>query len=380
MESKIIQWLRNARKIARHLLDVREEDVPAELDAFPELSTPEYYIRKAAQKEALDRKYGWDAFVASQRRARARRRMRIAGYAASAAVLVTAGTMLYLRLSDASPTPVTAELDPGTPRATLITGQGEEIVLTGYYVGTATGDGTVITTPEEGRLAYEATGAESDEPLRHTLRTPRGGEYSLELPDGTRIWLNSETELSYTVGTHSDTREVTLSGEAYFEVAHDPSRPFFVNSTTIKVHATGTAFNVSAYADEPEVHVTLVEGGVNIEDQTQVLASLTPNEQFSMDTASGKYSVRTVNPEVANAWKDGYFYFDDEPLGSIIRKLQRWYDVKIETSVPGLSDYRFSGRTKKYDSANNVLYMLELTREIQYEILDDSTIRIEPYR
>ena len=171
-------------------------------------------------------------------------------------------------------------------------------------------------------------------------------------------------------------REVILEGEAYFEVAHDTTRPFYVKACGIDIRATGTAFNVMAYGNEPECKVTLVEGGVNIEKNEFLISQLTPRIQFCIDLKTQEYKTCEVDLRVSIAWKDGIFFFEQESFRSIIAKLSRWYDITIVCNTPDLYDYRFSGEIRKYENVLKVLDMLKLTNEITYSLQADRSIMI----
>lgn len=389
MDSQIKEWIILARKISKYLLHQREpsnhQDVEnwgkqgnKQQQLLDELNQKHYFAQKAAKRKEVEEKYTWDDFVATQRKKARRRKIQFMRYAASIILILAAGSgilVYYFPKPEMPVVTVAPILIPGSMKASLVLGDGKEISLNDQLTITEK-DGTIIRNNESGELAYQKR-TEQDTTLQYnTLRVPRGGEYRLTLADGTKVWINSESELSYPTQFSANKREVYLKGEAYFEIAPNKQQPFFVNSNRILVRATGTAFNVMAYQDEPELQVTLVEGGVNIEENLKVISKLTPNHQFSLNKANGQFSVISVDPRSATVWKNGRFYFDNEMLASIIRKLSRWYNVEIQCVDPEITQYKFSGEIRKYEDASQVLNMLKLTNEITYTIQPDKKIII----
>lgn len=265
--------------------------------------------------------------------------------------------------------------NPGWKKAFLTLDNGNEIFLDKQLL-LKEEDGTVIRNTQIGEVSYQDEGGVPlDSVTRYnTLFIPRGGEYQITLADGTKVWMNSDSKLIFPVRFPGNKREVILEGEAYFEVAHDTTRPFCVKACGIDIRATGTAFNVMAYSDEPECKVTLVEGGVNIEKNEFLISQLTPRMQFCIDLKTQEYKTTEVDLRVSTAWKDGIFFFEQESFRSIIAKLSRWYDITIVCNTPDLYDYRFSGEIRKYENALKVLDMLKLTNEITYLLQADHSI------
>ena len=166
----------------------------------------------------------------------------------------------------------------------------------------------IVNDTVTGKVSYHVneTGME-DSLVFNTLIVPKGGEYSLELPDGTVVWVNSESALRFPEKFTSNRREVFLEGEAYFEVKKDANRPFYVHTEAGKVRVLGTAFNVCAYSNDRFWQTTLVEGSVMInQEEKEVL--LKPNEQYQIDVRTGKAGLREVLPELYTSWRDGKFY------------------------------------------------------------------------
>lgn len=219
------------------------------------------------------------------------------------------------------------DIAPGGNKATLTLSDGRTVELKGDQDGIETGggltylDGTPVIDQEHFSADYAI------------LEIPRGGQYRVTLPDGSRVWLNSESTLRYPLRFAGERREVELEGEAYFEVtrsvsAEDRLIPFYVNTRTQIVEVIGTEFNISAYPGETETRTTLVAGVVKtFNPQTNRSNRLTPGQE-SVSTQEG-IQVRQANVEAAIAWKSGVFYFDDTPFPQMIAEIARWYDIDV---------------------------------------------------
>ena len=239
---------------------------------------------------------------------------------------------------------------PGGFKARLLTESGEIFDL--EEKGVLQVDGNRLQNDGE-RLVYgqEQEGASV---RRHTLQVPRGGEYHLVLADGTQVWLNAETELTYPTAFPGDNRRVRVKGEAYFEVAKDEGKPFIVEMEGWQVQVLGTAFNVSAYPAERQ-HVTLAEGCVRA-IQGEEVEVLSPGEQAEI-TSQGM-AVREVNVENYTAWRKKRFVFRSEPFPDLVKELERWYDVRIILDE-GVRDIRLTVNLPKYEELNRLLTIIE---------------------
>ena len=219
-----------------------------------------------------------------------------------------------------------------------------------------------------GKVSYHVnkTGME-DSLVFNTLIVPKGGEYSLELPDGTVVWVNSESSLRFPEKFTSNRREVFLEGEAYFEVKKDANRPFYVHTEVGKVRVLGTAFNVCAYSNDRFWQTTLVEGSVMInQEEKEVL--LKPNEQYQIDVRTGKAGLREVLPELYTSWRDGKFYFKAYTFEELVEKLERWYDFKMFYMNEEIKTRRFSGVVNKYQPLEEMFKFLQMTSDVQFNV------------
>ncbi len=263
-----------------------------------------------------------------------------------------------------------AEILPGGNRAVLTLSDGTTVDLSEAQTGIIVGDdditysdGTeVLESGIKSQVAPERTESpDSYQPAgRHgvlalnSISTPKGGTYQIILPDGTRVWLNASSTLEYPNRFSGATRTVELTGEAYFEIAHNQHKPFYVAANGTRVKVLGTHFNVMAYADEAFVETTLLEGSVSV-STGNVNRIIKPGEQAQ--TARESMNVVKANLEKAVAWKNGYFYFKDTDLKTVMRQISRWYNVDVEYrgDVPTTV---FSGKMYKNVHASKVLDIL----------------------
>lgn len=264
---------------------------------------------------------------------------------------------------------VAATINPGGHKAILTLADGRKISLDDAGVGKlAHQDGVTITKSADGQLVYDLSTASASSVIgTNTIETPRGGEYQVILPDGTKVWMNADSKLVFPAAFSGDQRKVELSGEAYFEVARNKRKPFLVSSAGQTVEVLGTHFNISAYSDDNSLKTTLLEGSVKVVGKTSGQAMILVPDQQSNLSRGGMIKVAQVKAEDAIAWKNGYFLFDNEPLAEVMRKISRWYDVEIEYSGR-LTNETFVGQVSKFDKISEVLASLELTGVAHFKI------------
>lgn len=253
--------------------------------------------------------------------------------AAAAVVLAIVGIITLNRNEDRQevagiPNADSIVIVPGSNKAKLTLADGRVIDLDAAANGELADDhGAVVTKKNNGSLVYSKDG-KATAAGTHTLATPRGGQYQLSLPDGTKVWLNAASSITYPATFPDGPRKIKVTGEAYFEVAHDPKRPFRVNvNDRSEVEVLGTSFNINAYADEPATKTTLVEGSVKIVAGNGS-AVLSPGEQASLQ--EGKLSVNDgADVAAVLAWKNGQFPMKNVDLATFMRQVSRWYDVDV---------------------------------------------------
>ncbi|GEP94687.1 FecR family protein [Chitinophaga cymbidii] len=291
----------------------------------------------------------------------------------AAAILLIAlgiGAYLYVSRSD-SPRQVAVTdkaIKPGRNQAILTLGNGEKIVLTDAANGeVASRSGVKITKTADGQLVYDAANAtDENSPLEYnSIEAPAGGQWQVKLPDGSVIFLNASSGITYPTRFVGNERKVQMTGEAYFEIAPDRKMPFRVESRGQTVEVLGTHFNIMAYADEKMIRTTLLEGSVRIVTDAES-KMLEPGEQAQL--AENKLKVaRDVDMEEVMAWKNGYFKFN-ESLESIMAKIARWYDVEVEYRDKPASDLTFSGKISRSRDISGILKMLEYTGDVHFQL------------
>lgn len=264
------------------------------------------------------------------------------------------------------------DIAPGSNKATLTLTDGRTIVLTNARNGKLVEQGRMtVTKTSEGAIAYNEDSAHASQApaamVYNTLTTPRGGKYDLTLADGTKVWLDAASSITYPVAFAGHDRSVTITGQAYFEVAHNATQPFRVSANNQVIEVLGTHFNVNAYADEPVVKTTLLEGSVKI-SHDKATALLKPGEQAVVRPASSGIIVNTVDTEEATSWKNGYFFFDHEGIESVMRKVSRWYDLDIIFPKNQQITENYLGSITRYDNVSKVLAMLEFTGKVRFKL------------
>lgn len=301
-------------------------------------------------------------------------------YVAAAAIFVIPMSLYIYQRNQAKFKPVSNQLitkiTPGGNKAVLTLANGSKISLTDVKNGeVANQSGVVITKNRDSQLVYQqaAMSSTAKEITYNTIETPKGGQFQLILSDGTRVWLNAASSLRYPSTFSQGERKVELIGEAYFEVAKNAAKPFLVSSGKQIVEVLGTHFNINAYTNEPVVNTTLLEGSIKVSNPSvNTYKIIRPGQQSSIDRDDdddSEIKVKYIDTDDAVAWKNGYFMFEKEELGSILRKVSRWYDVEIENPQgEKLDKLLFSGTLSKYSDVSKVLRKLELTESIHFKI------------
>ncbi len=257
---------------------------------------------------------------------------------------------------------------PGSAKAVLILADGTSVGLTdedkvieqkGMKLANSTG-----------KLTYDNQIKTKLSPLINTLSIPRGGEYQLELSDGTKVWLNSMTRLKYPIAFSEGVRKVFLEeGEAYFEVAHDANHPFIVATNKgMEVEVLGTSFNLMAYEEETEIQTTLVEGSVQVKLNNHEKVRIKPGEQACFNKSGMSVVVNAVDVNPYIAWRNGRFVFEQEMLLGIMTKLSRWYDVDVFYQNESVKNKRLSANLKRYDSIHSFLDLFEQVSSLHFEV------------
>lgn len=295
---------------------------------------------------------------------------------AAACILIVCGVAGKYVLNQAGKSKVadgqfsTTKIVQGGNRAVLALANGQKIILDTAGVGKLTNSGSaVIYKAKDGQIVFDASVLKAQkagtEIAYNTLSTPRGGQYTVKLPDGSTVWLNAVSSLKFPSVFSGNQRVVELSGEGYFEISKDKSRPFRVKTGTQDVEVLGTHFNINAYLDEPVVATTLLEGSIKVAQRSSgKTALLTPGQQSRMGTG---INILEVDTEQFVDWKDGYFKFSRENIQSIMRKVARWYDVEV-VYEGNMTQEGFVGTVPRSKDIVEVLNALKLTGVIDYKI------------
>jgi transmembrane sensor len=300
--------------------------------------------------------------------------------AAAAVLLIGLTTGGYLALRQSKPVLVVQnqkpDLAPGRNQATLTLANGRKIYLTKSFTGKLAQQGaTVIQMGQSGAVTYNGGIAKVDgqKMAYNTLTTKRGEQFPLVLSDGTKVFLNSASSITYPVAFNGTDRKVTVKGEAFFEVVHDAAHPFKVQVANEVVEDVGTSFNINAYEDEPLMKTTLVTGRAKIISKQQSVM-LKPGQAAVSNHDSEKMVVKDVDVDQAIAWKNNYFLFDGDNLESIMRKVSRWYDVDVEFKDNSLKTLTFSGTISRFKNVSSVLKKMEWTGPVHFELVDKKII------
>ena len=263
------------------------------------------------------------------------------------------------------------QAESGSPKAILVMNTGETIELKkGETRRVANIFGVGVIQDSTGGVRFEDRGEMEEEIGKSTIVVPEKGEYFVVLGDGTKVWINSGSELEFPNRFCGDIREVKLKGEAYFEVASNPQKLFYVLAGETKVRVLGTAFNVLAYQDDLQTEVALLRGKVSF-DVADKAYVLTPGEIATLDRESGKTIIRKGDVAAIVDWKAGRFNFEDMPLEKLTVKLSRWYGVTFVFSDEAVKKLRFSGAMTKYRTLDYVLDMISKTTDVTFSLKEN---------
>ena len=310
-----------------------------------------------------------------RRRVKARqRRLRVLYWSvACLIVLFSVGGILWM-LPEDEPVYVTEKIEPGKSKAVLYMASGDVVNVDGQTGVMKEKDGTRIEIDGKEGIAYRVTGGrQQEETLSNRIVIPRGGEFKLILADGTAVWLNSDSELSYPTAFAGQKREVFLRGEAYFDVKPDSLHPFIVHVDEVRIQVLGTQFNINTYA-EGSIKTVLVEGSVDLRNRAGEHVVLTPNRMADYRTVEGRFELTDVDVQPHVAWREGNFIFQSESLESIMNKLSVWYDLNVFYANEGLRDIRLSGNLERFSDVGKLFSKFEQISEARFKIQGKNVI------
>ncbi|AMQ01649.1 Putative anti-sigma factor [Pedobacter cryoconitis] len=294
--------------------------------------------------------------------------LQIAAVAATLAI-VCMGVYFFNYKSGKLRAPATVavhDAKPGDFGATLTLANGRKISLANASEGEIGREaGIIITKSGDGRLVYEIDEKVSDPNASNTLSTARGETYQVRLPDGSLVYLNAASSLTYTASLiENGKRVVKLAGEGYFEVAKDKHHPFIVKTDKQEVEVLGTHFNISSYGDDEAEKTTLLEGSVKL-SASGISKVLKPGQQAVL--AGGKLQLNETDADLAVAWKNNEFVVESEHIETIMKMIERWYNVEV-IYVGEKTRQRFSGSVSRFDKMSKVLEIVESTGEAHFKV------------
>lgn len=361
------EWLNEDATHRRYYEDMREE-----FSREDRLSLSEREVQKAWST--------FDFWMQKQKKA-ARKRNVVWGTGIAASIIVVLCCCLFLYMTrrvDREVLPVAHAIVPGQNNAVLEMADGSV-----YYLGEKnfslqekTGSRIVVDSAKLSYVSSSGEGQVTEEIVYNRLRVPRGGEYKIELEDGTRIWLNSASLLQYPVSFAKDKREIYLEGEAYFEVKRDTARPFVVHAGAQEISVLGTSFGVTCYEGEIDDYTTLVSGKVKVKfERVDKNFVLQPGMQVAYNKASGVVTERNVDVSEYVAWKDGIYVFKQKRLEDILTTLSRWYDFQVFYRNEEVKDVMFSGEVKRFGDFSYLLRLIERTSDVKF-IIDKKVVQV----
>lgn len=288
--------------------------------------------------------------------------------AVAASILLIVGSGYFIWNSNSNDRKISSEypmieidFNPGRDGAILTLGNGEQIVLDSTKNGTLALQGNTSVLKKNGQIIYEVEGTDTAM-LFNTLSTPRGRQYNLVLADGSKVWLNAASSITYPIAFKGNERKILVTGEAYFEVAHNPTMPFRVSIVSPagdagEIEVLGTHFNINSYEDEAATKTTLLQGKVKMSSKGASVF-LEPGQQAQISAVGKMKTINNVDVDEVMAWKNGFFEFNDADIKSVMRQLARWYDVDVvyEGNIP---KQEFGGKMQRDMKLSQVLKILD---------------------
>ncbi len=332
----------------------------------------------ASAKEA-DRLYAVHQRVKTEinwRRNRIKRLIYKFGAAAAIILAITSGILLWknpVKNPAAEKAQTAANIKPGEFQATLTLANGKKITLKRSMAATTAriGQTTVNVSPSDG-VSYQNNGTGRElKNSANTLVTSRGEQspYPLVLADGSKVWLNAASSITFPTQFSGKSRTVSVTGEAYFEVSHNKSAPFKVLSGRQEITVLGTHFNIKAYDDEHKISTTLLEGSVKVNDIPSGASELLiPGQQAILERSSGNMVIGKADLEEVVAWKNGFFMFNDQKITNIMRAVSRWYDVDVEYRNFHNNEEKFGGTFSRSSNLPDILGSLQSLGHVQFRI------------
>ena len=388
MKDKTISASLIYRKIEGKLSAVEEERFEAWLKEGWEHR--EYYERmrimyqqeNVQEVETGEIQEAWVVFekrVQGQRRIERRQRwMWVMSAVASVAIVICCWFVYYRANTEQKLNVAVQKIVPGQYNAVLEMADGATYQLgeQQYFLQERTGNQIKVDSTVLSYLPVNNKSGLSQDIVYNKLSVPKGGEYRIELEDGTKVWINSASRLRYPVVFSGNIREVYLEGEAYFEVQREGDRPFIVHSGEQKVTVLGTSFGISCYASEANDYTTLVSGKVKVDfERGKQSFVLEPGMQVAYNKESGVAMERKVDVAEFVAWKDGKYIFKQKRLEDILSTLSRWYDFEVFYRNEDVKDVLFSGELRRFDDFSYLLRLIERTSDVKF-VIDKKVVQV----
>lgn len=351
---------------------------PRHEELFQRMLSSEHVEKSISRfvKTEEEEERGWRQLQQKARSGRSVRKIKWFPYAAAIVLILSVGGVFYFsgdkEQTEILPIAKNEVQVPGS-RAVLILPDGRKVDLENEVLRSDLAQSDSLLLVSARSLKYRDIASPDTTEIFHTLEIPRGGEYLLTLSDGTMIYLNSESTLSFPVKFQGKERKVYLTGEAYFKVAKNTEHPFVVTAGELEVLVTGTTFGVRAYKDEKDIQTTLESGQVTVRVEGKSV-KLVPNKQVLFNKSTMGLEVRDVDVDLYLAWADGRLVYDNCPLEKILNDLGRWYNIDVFYSRDELRSYQFSLNMKKHEEFTQVLELIGKTGEVQFEIKDNTVI------
>jgi hypothetical protein len=374
----IKHYIEHAKVWAKHILsegNSHSEIEDSELNDFQSVENGAYEIWRNSKVSKFDEEETWhhiEKKINSQEKQGAKIIHLLKSWrsVAAAILLMVLGAESYFIFQDIKQEETSLVL-PGESLAYLQIDDQEKIDLS--VRDTLIHFQQVEAQVDSGQLVYSNINSDQLRVETHTINVPSKGEYFVQLSDGTKVWMNSESTLKFKSKFTGKQRVVDLEGEAYFEVAKNPDKPFIVRTANTFVKVLGTKFNVKAYADEDYTYTTLNEGKVKLimDDKQQLLA---PNEQIIFNKKNRQYTKKVVDASIYSAWTHGQFVFKDERLEDILNSLSRWYGLSVFYKNTSQKEERFSISVNRYHEIQPLLNHIELTEGISLKINESALI------
>lgn len=352
------------------------ESSEANKKLFEKLSNPEFILSFDLADSDAKAENSYHNFIAKAMKLK-RKKLRIRRLSIAAAVLcpLIIGSFLYLSVPQniSSNTVVNSTTIPviksGHSKAILTLADGQTVNLNENNKEICVKEDNIII---DSSLTIKNNDTTFNQTVKHnTLRIPKGGEFQMTLSDGTKVWLNADSEIIFPSSFDTDCRRVAIKGEVYFEVAKKKNHPFIVETKECSIEVLGTSFNVKCYDNEESATTTLVSGSVKMtRDQWSVV--LAPNEQCIVSDNS--MGVSKVEVDEYISWINNKLTFRDKSLSYIMANIARWYNVEIEFGSEELKEIELNGAFARDETLNNIVYMLEMSSDIRFEIKENKLI------